>query len=70
MTDHARLSPETVAGWADQLQAIARTGLFYATVSYDRERYERILAIAADMATYLTGLSAMDIQERWVKDVG
>lgn len=70
MANGARLTPEILAGWTDALQAIARTGLFYATDDYNRERYEQVLAIAADMATYLTGFSPMEIQERWGQDVG
>lgn len=70
MTDDKILSPETLASWADQLQAVARTGLFYVTNDYDRERYERILAIAAEMAAYLSGLSSLEIREGWAKDVG
>lgn len=38
-----------VASRADQLQAVTRTGLFCCTSDYDRERYQRILDIAAEM---------------------
>src|SRR5258708_10282262 len=65
-----RLSPETIAAWADRLQALSRTGLFYATNDYDRERNERILAIAAEMAGALMDRSPLEIQQIWSKDVG
>ena len=63
---------------ADALAAIARTGLHFATSAYDRERYEQILAIAAEMAAGgLPGaddaagrLSADEIASRWRRDVG
>ncbi|HJQ58724.1 MAG TPA: NUDIX hydrolase [Vineibacter sp.] len=35
--------------WARQLQAIAQTGLTFSTVTYDRERYEAIRALAAQI---------------------
>ena len=37
-------------GWAQQLQAIAQTGLNYAQDPFDVERYEHIREIAAEMA--------------------
>src|SRR5262245_35620439 len=36
-------------GWAQRLQAIAQTGLSYSPPAYDRERYELIREIAAEM---------------------
>ena len=44
-----------LASWADQVRGIARTGLHYGEIAYDRERYERLLAIAAEMASAATG---------------
>lgn len=35
--------------WAQRLQAVAQSGLFYNPPPFDRERYEQILAIAAEM---------------------
>lgn len=35
--------------WAQQLQAIAQAGLHYTEGAFDRERYEQIRAIAAEM---------------------
>jgi ADP-ribose pyrophosphatase YjhB (NUDIX family) len=35
--------------WAQRLQAIAQSGLFYNPPPFDRERYEQILALAAEM---------------------
>ena len=43
-----------LANWADQVRSIARTGLHYSEGPYDRERYERLLAIAAEMASAAT----------------
>ena len=38
-----------VLGWAQKLQAIAQTGLNYNPPPFDRERYEHVLEIAAEM---------------------
>jgi ADP-ribose pyrophosphatase YjhB (NUDIX family) len=35
--------------WAQRLQAIAQTGLFYEPQPFDRQRYEMILDVAAEM---------------------
>ncbi|MCS6907673.1 MAG: NUDIX hydrolase N-terminal domain-containing protein [Anaerolineales bacterium] len=37
--------------WARQIQAIAQTGLHYSANEYDRQRYERLLEIAAEIAS-------------------
>ena len=39
----------SVLGWAQKLQAIAQTGLNYNPPPFDRERYEHVLEIAAEM---------------------
>lgn len=64
------LSEEMVARWADRLQAMARTGLFYASDDYDRERYQRILDVAAEMFSCLTGLPPLEIETRLARDAG
>ena len=55
MANGASLTPEILAGWADALQALARTGLFYPANDYDRERYKRFLAIADAFAMWHDG---------------
>ncbi len=40
--------------WAQQLQAIAQAGLTYAQNAWDRERYEQLRAIAAEIAASAT----------------
>jgi ADP-ribose pyrophosphatase YjhB (NUDIX family) len=41
--------------WARRLEAIAQTGLFYVKDQYDRDRYEEIRAIAAEIVAKHTG---------------
>lgn len=35
--------------WAQEIQALAQTGLHYSQTDYDRQRYRRLMEIAADM---------------------
>lgn len=37
--------------WAHRLESVAQTGLFYEPPAFDRERYEAVMAIAAEMIT-------------------
>lgn len=37
--------------WAREIQALAQTGLHYSTDAYNRQRYERLLEIAAEIAS-------------------
>jgi ADP-ribose pyrophosphatase YjhB (NUDIX family) len=46
---------------ARELQAIAQAGLTYATDAYDRERFERIRGIAAEMMAAGSGVMAADL---------
>ena len=42
--------------WATEIQAIAQTGLAYATDVFDRERYTRLREISAEiLASYAAG---------------
>jgi ADP-ribose pyrophosphatase YjhB (NUDIX family) len=59
-----------LAGWADRLQAIARTGLMFASNGYDRERYQRLVDLAAEMASHATGWTPTRIQTAWAADLG
>jgi ADP-ribose pyrophosphatase YjhB (NUDIX family) len=59
-----------LAGWADRLQAIARTGLVFASNEYDRERYQKLVDLAAEMASHVTGWTSARIQTAWYADPG
>ncbi len=51
---------QRLAIWADELRAIAQTGLAFKPQVYDRERYEELLRLAAEMATAANGRAALD----------
>lgn len=44
--------------WAREIQAIAQTGLAFNPNDYDRDRYERLQRLAAEMMAARTGASA------------
>lgn len=48
--------------WGKELQALAQTGLMYGRDPFDRERYERIRAIAVDMLALQTDMPAERIR--------
>lgn len=46
---------EQLALWADKIRDMAATGLAFAPTIYDRERYETLQHMAAEMVAYATG---------------
>ena len=56
--------------WARELQAIAQTGLSFASDHYDLERYQRLRAIAAAMMAAGSGTAAERISELFEQDLG
>ena len=56
--------------WAVELQALAQAGLTYGKDIYDRERYQRIREISAEMVTYKTGLSMETVTELFCSEAG
>ena len=54
----------------DGVQAIARTGLVYATDPYDRERYEKLLELAVRGYAGSLDLPASEIRARLARDFG
>lgn len=56
--------------WAVELQSLAQAGLFYAQDAFDRERYERIRAIAAEMIVTKTDLSQEKVTDLFCNEIG
>ncbi len=57
--------------WAEALSATARTGLGFTESLYERERFEEILAIAADIRSHVSGGFDPDEQvAAWLDTVG
>ncbi len=65
----------TLLRWSETLAGIARTGLGFTESLYERERFEEVLRVAADIAvTAESGSTAVDDAqgrvEEWLRDVG
>lgn len=58
--------------WSESLAGIARTGLGFTESTYERERYEEILEVAADIKATLDDESSDPAEHRaeWMKIVG
>lgn len=56
--------------WAIELQSLAQAGLFYGKDPYDRERYERIREISAEMMAEGTGIPVEKVRDLFCNDVG
>jgi ADP-ribose pyrophosphatase YjhB (NUDIX family) len=56
--------------WANQIRAIAQAGLTYTEGPYDRERYEQLLDVAAEMFADQTDSDYATIRELIDGDVG
>lgn len=57
-------------GWAMQLQSIAQIGLAYCKDPFDRERYEQLRAIAAEMMAQRTGMPTAAVREVFCNESG
>ena len=56
--------------WAVELQSLAQAGLMYGKDIYDKERYERIRDISAEMLSYKTDISLEKIKDLFCNEVG
>lgn len=53
-----------------EIQSIAQAGLFYGKDPFDKERYERLREISAEMLTLKTDLSLNTVQDLFCSDYG
>ena len=61
---------DQIVEWAKELQSLAQAGLFYGHDMYDKERYQRIREIAAEMMLSRTDVPAEKICELFCSDEG
>lgn len=54
----------------DEVRAIARTGLHFSENPFDRERYERLLALTAQEYADRTGIDVDEVRARFAAEVG
>lgn len=56
--------------WAREIQALAQTGLHYSTDEYNRHRYERLLQIAAEIASEAGKLDSSTVYRLFREPIG
>ena len=56
--------------WAREMQALAQTGLEFTRDQYDRERYQQLRALAAQIMAEHTGLDGRDIELLFTQQTG
>ena len=61
---------DQVVEWAKELQSLAQAGLFYGRDVYDRERYQRIREIAAEMISSRTDIPMEKVRDLFCGDSG
>lgn len=56
--------------WAVELQALAQAGLTYGKDIYDRERYQRLREISAEMLSYKSGIPLETVTDLFCSEAG
>ncbi len=56
--------------WAVELQSIAQAGLFYGKDEFDKERYQRIRDITAEMISYKSDISIEKVKDLFCSEIG
>ncbi len=64
-------TPQDLVRWSEALAGIARTGLGFTESLYEQERFEEVLAVAADMRVAAgSGYDAETLVHEWMRSVG
>ncbi len=61
---------QTLAELLEELRDIAQLGLNYTRDPFDRERYQRLLALTADQYAHLAGLPPEEVTDRFRAELG
>lgn len=56
--------------WIVELQSLAQAGLTYGKDAYDKERYQRIREITAEMMSYMTDIPIEKVRHLFCNEVG
>ncbi|HEV3451176.1 MAG TPA: NUDIX hydrolase N-terminal domain-containing protein [Acidimicrobiia bacterium] len=71
MSDPDAVSSVDLLRWAETLSGIARTGLGFTQSLYERERFQEVLKVAADIRAAARQEAAADaLYEEWLASVG
>ncbi len=69
-TGQPTVGTQDLVRWAESLAGIARTGLGFTESNYERERYEEILEVAADIRSTVDGGDPAEFHGEWLSIVG
>ena len=61
---------DRIAEWVAELQSLAQAGLYYTQNDFDRERFQRVREIAAEMMAAQTGLPLDTVTPLFCADFG
>ncbi|MFZ5807845.1 MAG: NUDIX hydrolase [Chloroflexota bacterium] len=64
------IKPPRWLEWAREIQAIAQTGLHYSTDEYNRQRYTRLMEIAAQMVSEQGQLESEEVAKAFFELIG
>jgi ADP-ribose pyrophosphatase YjhB (NUDIX family) len=71
VSDSDPVTSQDLVRWSEALAGIARTGLGFTQSLYERERFEEVLAVAADMRVAAgSAYDPEDLVAEWMKSVG
>lgn len=75
MSNENSITDAQLARWSETLAALARTGLAFTQNLYERERYEEVLHVAADIKASLDDVSELRREQRhfvqeWMDNIG
>ncbi len=68
--EERRKNNEKWLEWAIELQSLAQAGLTYGKDVYDKERYQRIRDISAEMLSYKTDISTEKVKNLFCNETG
>ena len=61
---------DKITEWATELQSLAQAGLFYGHDDFDKERYQRIRDISAEMMAERSGLPLEKVKDLFCSEIG
>ena len=61
---------DRILEWAKELQSLAQAGLWYGHDDFDKERYQRIRDISAEMMSERTDLPTEKVRELFCNEIG
>jgi ADP-ribose pyrophosphatase YjhB (NUDIX family) len=64
------MTPSRWLEWAREIQALAQTGIHYAENDYQRQRYQRMMEIAAEIVSEHSNLEYPPVLEAFLSPIG